>query len=202
MTQAASPTKVKIAERRRLAMQLRIQGGSYELIAERMRQEEGISKSYNAKRAQEDVIAELQAVGTENRAMAQEVLALDLQRLDTMLMTVWPKMLKGDYFAFDRVLAVLDRRARYFNLTAPQPINAVIQASGNVAIGGTQINPVLQQLNQIVNVPDDELSELIQQQQAILAAYAGAVTGGIDSPQQIAAPADSATGSADENDHA
>jgi hypothetical protein len=51
---------------------------------------------------------------------AEEVLNLELQRLDTMLLAVWPKAASGDSGAIDRVLKLMDRRARYLGLDTPQ----------------------------------------------------------------------------------
>ena len=50
------------------------------------------------------------------RERASEVVTLDLARLDMLLQTVWAKALAGDLSSFDRVLKILERRARYFDL--------------------------------------------------------------------------------------
>ncbi|GEM_PF-5074488 len=176
----AAPQKIKIAERRAMALELRKQGGSYRVIAERLRHEEGISPTYSTGQAYSDVQSELNRIATENGEKAQEVLTLDLQRLDTMLMSLWPKMLKGDYFAFDRILAVLDRRARYFNLTSPVQMNAtqITAQQANVNIGGNQQvnNATFQQFTQLLQMGEADLAAVIEQQQAQLAAYSAVLT--------------------------
>lgn len=47
---------------------------------------------------------------------ADEVIALDLARTDRLLHAMWGKAIAGDTAAFDRVVKVLERRARYFGL--------------------------------------------------------------------------------------
>jgi hypothetical protein len=50
---------------------------------------------------------------------ADEVRKLELERLDKLLLGLWPAASKGDCRAVERVLAVMDRRARYLGLDAP-----------------------------------------------------------------------------------
>jgi hypothetical protein len=60
---------------------------------------------------------------------ADQVVALELERLDTMIRVLWPKVLGGtidgkkiapDLPAMDRVLRLMDRRARYLGLDQPE----------------------------------------------------------------------------------
>lgn len=50
---------------------------------------------------------------------AADVLKIELARLDTALMGIWGAVRNGDVFAIDRMLKIMDRRARYLGLDQP-----------------------------------------------------------------------------------
>lgn len=119
-----SPQKLKIADRRFMALTLRRQGGSYRQIARQLPEEarkRGIDigvKRYSQQTAYLDVMAELKRLNRRNGEEAAEILRLELERLDELLACYYPKAAKGDYAAAQTVFGILDRRARYLNLYA------------------------------------------------------------------------------------
>lgn len=54
---------------------------------------------------------------------ADEVRRLEVERLDALLGALWDLALGGNLQAIDRVLAVMQRRAAYLGLDAPQKID-------------------------------------------------------------------------------
>ena len=113
------------AERQAAALRLRAAGGDYDSIAKAL----GVSVAT----AWRDVKAGLAAVVQEP---AQEAITLECGRLDRLLRALWPfaigirvdtdsqgrqitRNVDPDYFAIDRVLAVMQRRARLLGLDAP-----------------------------------------------------------------------------------
>jgi hypothetical protein len=54
---------------------------------------------------------------------AQEVLELELQRLDRLQLGLWAKAINGDVYAVDRVLRIMEQRAKLLGLydRAPEP---------------------------------------------------------------------------------
>jgi hypothetical protein len=44
---------------------------------------------------------------------------LELRRLDTAVAAIWGKVQEGDFQAIDRLLAIMDRRAKYLRLYVP-----------------------------------------------------------------------------------
>ena len=50
---------------------------------------------------------------------AQELRALELERLDRLHEALWPRAIGGDDAALDRLLRVIDRRVRLLGLDAP-----------------------------------------------------------------------------------
>ncbi|GGM77075.1 hypothetical protein GCM10012275_54630 [Longimycelium tulufanense] len=102
----ASLRRIKAAEKRRQALELRKAGATYDQIAERL----GFSSK---SRARESVIAALAELTLEP---AREVLTLELERLDAMLLGLWRQARAGDLGTVDRVLKIMDRRAKYLGL--------------------------------------------------------------------------------------
>jgi len=54
---------------------------------------------------------------------AEQVRKAELGRLDRLLMAHWPAAVDGDAKATQTVLQIMDRRARYLGLDAPQRID-------------------------------------------------------------------------------
>ena len=92
------------------ALELRRAGATYSQIADTL----GYATAAGAQKAVEAGIREVL------QEPAQGVLELELSRLDAMLTTLWPKMRQGDMAATDRILRIMDRRARYLGLDAPE----------------------------------------------------------------------------------
>jgi hypothetical protein len=105
-----SPAMIQSAEFRRAALELRKEGNTYARIAE-MLQEQGITKT---PRAVEKAIK--RAISEITREIAEEVKVLELERLDMLLVPAMEKAVAGDLAAIDRVLKIMDRRARYLGL--------------------------------------------------------------------------------------
>jgi hypothetical protein len=115
----ASVQKIAIAERRKMALDLRKQGGSYRQIADSLRDVEGIPAKYSHVQAQRDVTDELRRYNEANRETAGIVKRLELERLDELWQAFWPAAVAGDPIMLDRVLRIMERRARLEGLDAP-----------------------------------------------------------------------------------
>ena len=126
-----------IAERQRHALELRRAGATYDQIAQGL----GLAHRSNARK---DVEAALLAIIEEP---ATEVLKLELDRLDSLLRAIWPAAVKkipvvvqqGDEEEIvglidrqgpmiDRVLRLMERRARYLGLDKPIRVKADVDA--------------------------------------------------------------------------
>lgn len=104
----ASSRRIEAAEKRKKALELKKAGATYEQIAERV----GFSERGAAHRAVQTALKEVTA------EPAREVLQLELERLDAMLLGLWPAARKGKPEAVDRVLKIQERRAKYLGLDA------------------------------------------------------------------------------------
>lgn len=97
------------AERRRQALELRKAGATYQQIAKQLK----YAGKGNVCRDIERAIAE---ITTEP---AEDVKKIELARLDALLVGIWTKASKGDPMLIDRVIRIMDRRAKYLGLDAP-----------------------------------------------------------------------------------
>lgn len=98
----------------REALELRKAGATYQQIADKL----GISHAGAAL----CVSRAMEALRLDIKETAEQVLELELDRLDSMLLGLWDAARRGNTAAIDRVLKIQDRRARYLGLdkqTAP-----------------------------------------------------------------------------------
>ena len=107
-----SATRIRAAERRTRALELRKAGKTFRQIGQEM----GISEQ----RAHRIVTQELQRLNAKRAEQAAEVIRLEMERLDTLLAGVWPEAKSGEGPAVDRALAIMNRRSRLVGLDAPE----------------------------------------------------------------------------------
>lgn len=100
---------IEAAERQAKALTLRKAGLSFEQIANQLGYADAAS-AYNAVKA---------ALEKTLQEPAQELRDLECARLDAMLMGLWKEASTGRWLAVDRVLAIMDRRAKLLGLDAP-----------------------------------------------------------------------------------
>jgi hypothetical protein len=100
-----------IAERRVRALELRKAGASYREIAKAL--------AVDTHTAWADVAAELVAIRDQTVEQAQELRALELERLDGMTAGLWPQVREGSPPAVSAAVRVSERRARLLGPDAP-----------------------------------------------------------------------------------
>lgn len=126
-----SPGRARASEKRRQALSLRKAGASFREIADTL----GVSVA----RAYVYVSEEMAAVTGE---AAEDLLALELQRLDTMQVALWAAVRRGDVLAIREARAIIETRSRLcgllpapgvtVNTTAPPlPEGAVLVIGGD-----------------------------------------------------------------------
>jgi hypothetical protein len=130
-----SARRISADERRRKALQMRLAGATYEQIARAPIGPNDPSPMYSSrKRAHEAVSTALKEIQDENKGNAEELRTLELARLEAMTMSLWPstrptKQVACDACgnvmwreptleAIDRVIKIMERRARYLGLDA------------------------------------------------------------------------------------
>jgi hypothetical protein len=125
-----------LIERRTIALELRKQGGTYRQIAEQIKQiadDDGNPRwpKYSEAQAHRDVMAILKALNARAEAEAEHIKAMELERLDALWSSYFPKAMNGDYASFDRCMTLMDKRARYRSIPeAPQVLNVDTTTGG------------------------------------------------------------------------
>lgn len=109
--------QIEIETRRTQALDLRRQGYSYRAIAKAL--------YVSLETAYSDVDTALKQATARNANSADDLRTLELQRLDEMLAAVYPLAIKGIGSNIDRVLKIMERRARYLGIDAPQAIEVI-----------------------------------------------------------------------------
>lgn len=106
MAARTSRTRIESAERRGRALELRKAGATFEQIANQL----GYADRHSAREA---VVRALKDI---TRDGAEEVLDLELQRLDAMLVGLWAAARRGEPRSVETVLKVMERRSKYLGL--------------------------------------------------------------------------------------
>lgn len=96
-------------ERQRQALELRKAGVPYAKIAEQLQYKDRSSAFRSVQAALKKTLQE----------PADELRTLELERLDALMLALWPQARSGNQGAVDRVLRIMERRARLLGLDAP-----------------------------------------------------------------------------------
>jgi len=105
-----TPRATAYAIRRTKALRLRVQGHTYKDIAR-------VCGYTTPERCKADLTKELRE---SVRETADELLELELIRLDALLRPVLKKAKAGDLWAVDRALTIMERRSKFLGLDAAQ----------------------------------------------------------------------------------
>lgn len=105
------------AELSRRCLELRLAGGTLEAIGETV----GLHKSNVSRR----IKAALADIPKEE---ADELRAIENERLNVMQTAIWRKVRQGEYGAVDRALRISERRSKLNGLDAPQRVDVGARA--------------------------------------------------------------------------
>jgi hypothetical protein len=119
----ASKQRIAAAEKQRQALELRKAGESYDAIAEKLGYS-GRPGAYKAvKTALEKTIQE----------PADELRRIELERLDTMLKSIWHFVEAGNTKHVAAALRIMERRASLLGLDAPKQVDVKVTIREEVA---------------------------------------------------------------------
>jgi hypothetical protein len=110
-----SPRRIESARRRLQAVELRRAGATFEQIGQAL----GCTRM----RAWQLVAEEMARLNKERTEAAEGLLALECDRLDALHLVLWPKAMKGDLDAIDRLIKLSARRCRMLGLDATPSMN-------------------------------------------------------------------------------
>lgn len=121
----ANPAVISNKQRQAKALELRKAGATYEAIAKQL----GYANAGSAYRSVQTALKRLV------NEPAEELRSIELERLNTILLTLWPRVQAGDYPAIDRAIRVGERIAALtgYDRVMPQSVtqNNVIVIEGN-----------------------------------------------------------------------
>lgn len=105
----SSQRRIKARERQSLALELRKTGATFDAIAKELdyRSRQAAAFSVNA------------ALKRITQEPAEELRALDIERLDSYLLSLNKRIKDGDTFAINTALSILARRAKLLGLDMP-----------------------------------------------------------------------------------
>jgi DNA-binding CsgD family transcriptional regulator len=112
MVSRQGPSRVRAAQLEQKCLELRSAGLSFREIARELKV--APATAYKA------VARGLAAVNAGCREQAQELRALEALRLDQMQAALWQQATDGDVRAIDRILRIMERRARLLGLDEPE----------------------------------------------------------------------------------
>jgi hypothetical protein len=139
--------KARGLQHQQQALELRRAGKSFTEIAQAL----GLGRSYThrlVQSAMREAVAQIAQAGDELRAM-------EVDRLDALMVTVWPMARRGNLGAVDRVLRIMERRARLLGLDAPEVLQ-VDNPGGNHAamqIAAAIDQMTIEQLRALATIP-------------------------------------------------
>ena len=103
----------EVADRERQALELRKAGASFQAIADKL----GWADPSVAHKAV------VRALANTIQQPADELRPLEAERLDRLLLAVWPDACNGDDRAINRALQIMGQRAKLLGLNAPTKVD-------------------------------------------------------------------------------
>lgn len=136
-------------ERQRQAIQLRQAGATYQQIAEQL----GYSSASGAHAAVKKAMDEFP------REDVETLREVDNARLNSMLLTLWPLVQKGDFGAMDRALRIMERIAKLNGTDAPLRSETTHIGGGTTNIGTVIIDGTKQEYIEALRKARGELPD-------------------------------------------
>ena len=98
-----------------------------------------LPKNYDSRKVFLDIDRELQKIDRQDETIKQQLFELENERIDNLQVSLWDEAIKGNERKVDRILKILDRRAKYWGLDAP----VKNELSGNIGINFERLRIML-----------------------------------------------------------
>jgi hypothetical protein len=126
-----SPARIAAAQRAARALELRSTGATFAEIARRL--------GYSSKTGAHDAVK--RGLDATLRKPADTLRTLDLERLDRLFATHFPRACRGDHQATAACLRIMERQAALLGLDAPVRTTGRLE---HAALGGVLVVPTLE----------------------------------------------------------
>ena len=150
-------------ERTELALNYRRSGLSYRAIAAKIAEELGLPK-YSPQAAHRDVTERLTELNRSLCHSAEELRALELERLDVLLNALDPAIGLGDTKSIAQAVRISERRSKLLGLDAPIEVRLQAQAE---AIATAEFTVLLERLAANPEFPQSALDILLREAEAL-----------------------------------
>jgi hypothetical protein len=134
----ARMNKAQKTERIQRAFELRKAGKTLRQIGEML--------GYSHEMARKDIQGVITSLQQDSKDVAQELMILELARLDDMQFGVWPEARKGDRKSIETVLKIMERRAKILGLDIQRTVNVTLTKSELERMSDDDINELITQL--------------------------------------------------------
>jgi hypothetical protein len=134
----ARMNKAQKTERIQRAFELRKAGKTLRQIGEML--------GYSHEMARKDIQGVITSLQQDSKDVAQELMILELARLDDMQFSVWPEARKGDRKSIETVLKIMERRAKILGLDIQRTVNVTLTKSELERMSDDDINELITQL--------------------------------------------------------
>ena len=124
------PSVVPKGIKAHMAFELRKAGASYELIADKL----GYANAGSAQGAINNRLKKMYEPED-----VEEVVQMELARLDALQLVAWRRAKEGDMAAIDRILKIMERRSKYLGLdTQTEQVDHTVTHNTAIFIGGSE----------------------------------------------------------------
>lgn len=120
---------IPVGHKAQMAFELRKTGASYELIAEKL--------GYASAKSAEGAIRRVLSSKYEPDDV-EHVVQMELARLDALQLIAWRRAKDGDLSALDRILKIMERRAKYLGLEVQETQSQGVTNNTAIFIGGSE----------------------------------------------------------------
>lgn len=143
--------RIQAMEKQRRALEMRKAGATYHAIAQAV----GYGDASAARKAIERAIADV------IQEPAQEVRTIQIERLNHMLLTLWPKVQAGDERAIDTALRVMDKLDRLMGTDSASQVDVNVHHDGAVLVIDGDKDAFIRQMKKMAGVQDIPSQEVV-----------------------------------------
>ena len=121
---STKPARIRSKQRQAQALELRKAGATYQAIADQL--------GYASARSCAESVRS--ALRTAIHEPAEELRGMEIERLDNMMLVLWPRVMQGDLACMDRALRI---QLRIAELAGYDRVQATVEHQNVVIIGGS-----------------------------------------------------------------